>query len=59
MLWSLTGELSERQKVELEQNRVTVKSQELELNTLRQHLAKLSQLVDMKSEELQSRNGEL
>ncbi|XP_060708092.1 forkhead-associated domain-containing protein 1 isoform X2 [Hemiscyllium ocellatum] len=55
----MAGELSERQKVELEQNRVTVKSQELELNTLRQHLAKMSQLVDMKSEELQSRNGEL
>ncbi|XP_043531342.1 forkhead-associated domain-containing protein 1-like [Chiloscyllium plagiosum] len=55
----LAGELSERQKVELEQNRVTVKGQELELNTLRQHLAKMSQLVDMKSEELQSRNGEL
>ncbi|XP_059494041.1 forkhead-associated domain-containing protein 1 [Stegostoma tigrinum] len=55
----LAGELSERQKVELEQNRATVKRQELELNTLRQQLAKMSQLVDMKNKELQSRNVEL
>ncbi|XP_078415380.1 forkhead-associated domain-containing protein 1 [Cetorhinus maximus] len=55
----LAGELSEKQKVELEQNRAMVKSQALELNTLQQRLVKMSQLVDMKNEELQSRNVEL
>ncbi|XP_072101538.1 forkhead-associated domain-containing protein 1-like isoform X2 [Mobula birostris] len=55
----LAGELSERQKVELEQNRSLVRSQALELSTLRQQLAKMSQLVDKKNEELQGRNTEL
>ncbi|XP_059807859.1 forkhead-associated domain-containing protein 1 isoform X3 [Hypanus sabinus] len=55
----LAGELSERQKVELEQNQSLVRSQALELSTLRQQLAKMSQLVDKKNEELQGRNAEL
>ncbi|XP_051894942.1 forkhead-associated domain-containing protein 1 [Pristis pectinata] len=55
----LAGELSEKQKVELEQNRVLVRSQALELNTLRQQLAKMSQLVEKKNEKFQSINSEL
>uniref|UniRef100_UPI00398F827E forkhead-associated domain-containing protein 1-like n=1 Tax=Pristiophorus japonicus TaxID=55135 RepID=UPI00398F827E len=55
----LAGELSEKQKVELEQKRAQVRSQALEINALRQQLAKMSQLVDMKNEESQSRNAEL
>ncbi|XP_072334485.1 forkhead-associated domain-containing protein 1-like isoform X2 [Scyliorhinus torazame] len=55
----LAGELSEKQKMALEQNRAMVKCQALELNTLQQQLVKMSQLVDIKSEELQSKNAEL
>ncbi|XP_069775044.1 forkhead-associated domain-containing protein 1-like isoform X2 [Narcine bancroftii] len=55
----LAGELSEKQKVELEQNRALVCSQALELNHLRQQLVKMSQLVEKKNEELQSRTAEL
>ncbi|XP_078095883.1 forkhead-associated domain-containing protein 1-like [Mustelus asterias] len=55
----LAGELSEKQKAALEQNRAMVRGQALELNTLHQRLAKMSQLVDMKSAELQDKNAEL
>ncbi|XP_067826681.1 forkhead-associated domain-containing protein 1 isoform X2 [Heptranchias perlo] len=55
----LAGELSEKQKLELEQHRALVRSQTLELNTLRQQLAKMSQLVDVKNEEFRSSNAEL
>ncbi|XP_078281277.1 forkhead-associated domain-containing protein 1 [Rhinoraja longicauda] len=55
----LAGELSEKQKVELEQSHELARSQAREVNTLRLQLAKMSQLVDKKNEELQSRNAEL
>ncbi|XP_032903713.1 forkhead-associated domain-containing protein 1-like [Amblyraja radiata] len=55
----LAGELSEKQKVELEQSHELARSQVREVSTLRQQLARMSQLVDKKNEELQSQNAEL
>ncbi|KAJ8388942.1 hypothetical protein AAFF_G00125030 [Aldrovandia affinis] len=50
----MTGELSERQKVELERHRALVVDQRVQLSTLTQKLARMSNLVDQKGEELQS-----
>ncbi|KAG7472833.1 hypothetical protein MATL_G00113150 [Megalops atlanticus] len=55
----MTGELSEQQKVELEQHRALVVDQKVELSTLTQKLAQMSQLVDQKGEELQRVREEL
>ncbi|XP_043916364.1 forkhead-associated domain-containing protein 1, partial [Protopterus annectens] len=52
----MRGELNEKQKLELEHNRRLVKEQHLEINTLRQQLAKMSELVDKKDEELKTAN---
>ncbi|XP_038074636.1 forkhead-associated domain-containing protein 1-like isoform X3 [Patiria miniata] len=50
-LSDMTGELNERQKEELENNRLLVRDQEAELTTQRQQLVKLSELVDKKTAE--------
>ena len=48
---SWLGELSEKQKEELENNRGIIKEQDAELTTQRQQLVKLSELVDKKTKE--------
>lgn len=53
------GELSEKQKMELEQNRAIVRDQRTELSTLRKQLAGMSELVEKKKAELQSAVEEL
>ncbi|XP_036388569.1 forkhead-associated domain-containing protein 1 [Megalops cyprinoides] len=55
----MTGELSEQQKVELEQHRALLVNQKVELSMLTQKLAQMSQLVDQKGEELQRVREEL
>ncbi|RXM94926.1 Zinc finger protein 271 [Acipenser ruthenus] len=55
----MTGELSEKQKMELEQNRAIVRDQRTELSTLRKQLAGMSELVEKKKAELQSAVEEL
>ena len=49
----MTGELNERQKEELENNRVLIRDQDAELTTQRQQLVKLSELVDKKTSEIE------
>ncbi|KAK1157263.1 forkhead-associated domain-containing protein 1 isoform X3 [Acipenser oxyrinchus oxyrinchus] len=58
-LSDMTGELSEKQKMELEQNRAIMGDQRTELNTLRKQLAGMSELVEKKKAELQSAVEEL
>lgn len=53
------GELSEKQKAELEQSLHRVKSQERELGMLRGKLLKMSDLVAKKDRELQAAAAEL
>nr|CAB3246036.1 forkhead-associated domain-containing protein 1-like [Phallusia mammillata] len=55
----MTGELSESQKQELEHNRQTIKHQEIELNTLRQQLLKMTALVDSQKSQMQTTQKEL
>ncbi|XP_071805645.1 forkhead-associated domain-containing protein 1-like isoform X1 [Asterias amurensis] len=52
-LSDMTGELNERQKEELENNRVLIRDQDAELTTQRQQLVKLSELVDKKTSEIE------
>ena len=52
-LSDMTGELNERQKEELENNRILIRDQEAELTTQRQQLVKLSELVDKKTAEVE------
>lgn len=53
------GELSEKQKAELEWSLVQVKSQEQDLNTLREKLSEMSKLVAQKDQELKAAAAEL
>jgi TPP-dependent 2-oxoacid decarboxylase len=53
-----SGEVSEAQKQELEQNRVTIKQQQAELIELRQQLAKLSEIVDRQTDDMKQLNIE-
>lgn len=53
------GELSEKQKMELERNLNLVKCQESELNMLRQKLFAMSNLVDKKDKDLKTAAEEL
>ncbi|XP_053137250.1 forkhead-associated domain-containing protein 1 isoform X2 [Hemicordylus capensis] len=53
------GELSENQKVELEQKQSLVHSQAHELSELREKLYKMSQLVDQKDADLKTASEEL
>ncbi|NXG59146.1 FHAD1 protein, partial [Hemiprocne comata] len=55
----MRGELSEEQKVELEQSLSRVKCQDQELNLLRRKLAQMSSLVEKKDEALQAAAEEL
>ncbi|XP_014796993.1 PREDICTED: forkhead-associated domain-containing protein 1 isoform X2 [Calidris pugnax] len=55
----LRGELSEEQKVELEQNVSRVKQQEWELNLLREKLSQMSSLVEKKDRALEAAAEEL
>ncbi|XP_068771713.1 forkhead-associated domain-containing protein 1 isoform X4 [Struthio camelus] len=55
----MRGELSEKQKVELERNLSRVKSQESELNMLREKLFEMSNLVDKKDKDLEAVAEEL
>ncbi|XP_075028729.1 forkhead-associated domain-containing protein 1 [Calonectris borealis] len=55
----LRGELSEEQKVELEQNLSRVKCQERELNLLREKLSQMSSLVEKKDRALKAAAEEL
>ncbi|XP_021272951.1 forkhead-associated domain-containing protein 1 isoform X2 [Numida meleagris] len=55
----MRGELSEKQKAELEQSLHRVKSQECELSMLREKLSKMSDLVVKKDRELQAAAAEL
>ncbi|NXL94476.1 FHAD1 protein, partial [Alectura lathami] len=55
----LRGELSEKQKVELEQSLRRVKSQERDLNVLRGKLSEMSDLVAKKDQELKAAAAEL
>ena len=53
-----TGELSESQKQEMEQNRATIRLQESELVELRQQLVKLSEIVDRQTDEIKNLRAE-
>ncbi|XP_028596405.2 forkhead-associated domain-containing protein 1 isoform X2 [Podarcis muralis] len=53
------GELSEKQKMELEQKRRLVHSQAHELNQLREKLFEMSKLVDQKDADLKAQSEEL
>ncbi|XP_075293571.1 forkhead-associated domain-containing protein 1 isoform X2 [Opisthocomus hoazin] len=55
----MRGELSEEQKVELEQNQSRVKRQERELSLLREKLSQLSSLVETKDRALKAAVEEL
>ncbi|XP_074465546.1 forkhead-associated domain-containing protein 1 isoform X1 [Larus michahellis] len=55
----MRGELSEEQKVELEQNLSRVKRQERELNLLREKLSQMSSLVEKKDRALEAAAEEL
>ncbi|XP_019367428.1 PREDICTED: forkhead-associated domain-containing protein 1 isoform X2 [Gavialis gangeticus] len=55
----MIGELSEKQKMELERNLNLVKCQESELNMLRQKLFAMSNLVDKKDKDLKTTAEEL
>ncbi|XP_067423586.1 forkhead-associated domain-containing protein 1 isoform X2 [Emydura macquarii macquarii] len=55
----MIGELSEKQKMELEQNLILVRSQESELNVLREKLSEMSDLVDKKDKDLRTSHEEL
>ncbi|XP_009577439.1 PREDICTED: forkhead-associated domain-containing protein 1, partial [Fulmarus glacialis] len=55
----MRGELSEEQKVELEQNLSRVKCQERELNLLREKLSQMSSLVEKKDQALKAAAEEL
>ncbi|XP_043356099.1 forkhead-associated domain-containing protein 1 isoform X2 [Dermochelys coriacea] len=55
----MIGELSEKQKMELEQNLILVRSQESELNMLREKLFEMSDLVDKKDKDLRTSAEEL
>ncbi|XP_025049884.1 forkhead-associated domain-containing protein 1 isoform X8 [Alligator sinensis] len=55
----MIGELSEKQKMELERNLNLVKCQESELNMLRQKLFAMSNLVDKKDKDLKTAAEEL
>lgn len=58
MMYCMSGEVSEKQKVELEQNRITIGQQHIELIELRQQLAKLSEIVDRQTNEMNQLNAE-
>jgi len=53
-----SGEVSERQKMELEQKSAKIEQQQLELTELRQQLAKLSEIVDKQTAEVKQLNAE-
>lgn len=53
------GELSEEQKVELEQNRSQVQCQEQELKLLREKLSQMANLVEKRDGALQAAAEEL
>nr|XP_047923259.1 forkhead-associated domain-containing protein 1 [Anser cygnoides] len=55
----MRGELSEKQKAELERSLVQVKSQERDLNALREKLSEMSTLVAKKDRELKAAAAEL
>nr|XP_048681052.1 forkhead-associated domain-containing protein 1 isoform X3 [Caretta caretta] len=55
----MIGELSEKQKMELERNLILVRSQESELNELREKLFEMSDLVDKKDKDLRTSAEEL
>uniref|UniRef100_A0A3P8XS91 FHA domain-containing protein n=1 Tax=Esox lucius TaxID=8010 RepID=A0A3P8XS91_ESOLU len=55
----LTGELSEKQKMELEQLKALVVDQRVQLSMLTQKLMLMSQLIEQKGEELQKVRDEL
>ncbi|XP_002730673.2 forkhead-associated domain-containing protein 1-like, partial [Saccoglossus kowalevskii] len=58
-LSDMTGELSERQKQEMENNLTLMKDMEQELMTQRQQMAKLSELVDKQTNEARKLQAEL
>ena len=49
---SIAGELTEAQKQELEKNQKLVNKQKLELTSLRQQLAKLSDVTDQQNRQV-------
>ena len=53
------GELSEKQKLEVEQHRALVEDQRVRLSTLTDKLAMMSQLLEQKGEELTTVRAEL
>ncbi|XP_046892764.1 forkhead-associated domain-containing protein 1-like [Hypomesus transpacificus] len=55
----MTGELSEKQKLEVEQHRALVEDQRVRLSTLTDKLAMMSQLLEQKGEELTTVRAEL
>ncbi|XP_074831797.1 forkhead-associated domain-containing protein 1 isoform X2 [Carettochelys insculpta] len=55
----MIGELSEKQKMELERTLILVRSQESELNKLREKLVQMSDLVDKKDKDLRTLAEEL
>uniref|UniRef100_A0A452IT06 FHA domain-containing protein n=1 Tax=Gopherus agassizii TaxID=38772 RepID=A0A452IT06_9SAUR len=55
----MIGELNEKQKMELERNLILVRSQESELNMLREKLFAMSDLVDKKDKDLRTSAEEL
>ncbi|KAM6976929.1 forkhead-associated domain-containing protein 1 [Aplochiton taeniatus] len=55
----MTGELSEQQKLELEQHRAVVVEQRVQLSTLTHKLTMMSQLVEQKGEELRTVREEM
>lgn len=56
--YCILGEVSEAQKLELEQSRVTIKQQLAELTELRQQLVKLSEIVDRQTDDMKQLNIE-
>lgn len=51
--------MSEKQKQEIEQNRALLNQQKGEIIELKQQMAKLSQIIDKKKEEVKSLESEL
>lgn len=58
-LSDITGEISESQKREMEQNRELLKRRDAELTELRQQMAKLSKIIDKQTEEVKKLQEEL
>ena len=58
-LSDMTGEMSEAQKEQIENSRMTIHKQETELIELRQQMAKLSTIVDKQTEDVRDARDEL